>query len=115
VLKPGGHLVLSDVLLAADMPAVYPVPVTNLISASTYKSQLSLTGFEGATIESARKSTWESFAKYVATQGLQEVGGSADADRKKQTLAFIDAWDKVMQDYILVSARKPMVTPPKPR
>jgi len=115
VLKPGGHLVLSDVLLAADVPAVYPVPVANLISASTYKSQLSLTGFEGATIESARKSTWESFAKYVATQGLQEVGGSADADRKKQTLAFIDAWDKVMQDYILVSARKPMTTPPKPR
>ena len=116
VLKPGGHLVLSDVLLVANVPAVYPVPVANLISASTYKSQLSLTGFEGATIESARKSTWESFAKYVATQGFQEVRGiSADADRKKQTLAFIDAWDKVMQDYILVSARKPMVTSPKPR
>ena len=116
VLKPGGHLVLSDVLLVANVPAVYPVPVANLISASTYKSQLSLTGFEGATIESARKSTWESFAKYVATQGFQEVRGiSADADRKKQTLAFIDAWDKVMQDYILVSARKPMTTPPKPR
>src|SRR6478672_1482110 len=116
VLKPGGHLVLSDVLLVANVPAVYPVPVANLISASTYKSQLSLTGFEGATIESARKSTWESFAKYVATQGLQEVRGiSADADRKKQTLAFIDAWDKVMHDYILVSARKPMTTPPKPR
>ena len=116
VLKPGGHLVLSAVLLVPDVPAVYPVPAANLISASTYKSQLSLMGFEGATIESARKSTWESFAKYVATQGLQEVRGiSADADRKKQTLAFIDAWDKVMQDYILVAARKPMTTPPKPR
>lgn len=116
VLKPGGHLVLSDVLLVPDVPAVYPVPAANRISASTYKSQLALMGFEGATIESARKSTWESFATYVATQGLQEVSSiSADADRKKQTLAFIDAWDKVMQDYILVSARKPMTSPPKPR
>ena len=112
ILKPGGHLVLSDVLLIPDVPAVFPVPVANLISASTYKSQLSLTGFEVAIIESARKPTWESFAKYVATQGAQEVRGiSEDADRKKQTLAFIDAWDKVMEDYILVSARKPMATP----
>ena len=116
MLKPGGHLVLSDVLLIPDVPAVYPVPVANLISASTYKSQLSLTGFEVAIIESARKSTWEAFAKYVAKHGVQEVRGiSADADRKKQTLAFIDAWDKVMEDYILVSARKPMATPPKKR
>ena len=45
VLKPGGHLVLSDVLLAADVPASYPVPVANLISASTYKSQLFAHGF----------------------------------------------------------------------
>lgn len=120
-LKPGGHLVLSDVLLvASDVPAdswVYPIPVANLVSASTYKYQLSLTGFEAAAIESARKSTWESFAKYVATQSVQEDRGlSADiAARKKETLAFIDAWDKVMQDYILVSARKPMTTPPKTR
>ena len=81
--------------LIPDVPAVFSVPVANLISASTYKSQLSLTGFEVSIIESARKPTRESFAKYVATHGLQEVRGiSADADRKKQTLAFIDAWDK---------------------
>jgi ubiquinone/menaquinone biosynthesis C-methylase UbiE len=121
VLRPGGHLVLSDVLLfASDVLAdswVYSIPVSNLVSAYTYKYQLSLTGFEVATIESARKSTWESFAKYYATHSVQEVSGiSADiANRKKQTLAFIAAWDKVMQDYILVSARKPMTTLPKSR
>ena len=121
VLKPGGHLVLSDVLLfPSDVLSdswVYPIPAANLVSASTYKYQLSLTGFEVATIESARKSTWESFAEYVATQGVQETNGiSADiADRRKETVAFLNAWDKVMQDYILVSARKPMTTPPKTR
>jgi MPBQ/MSBQ methyltransferase len=120
-LKPGGHLVLSDVLIfASDVLAdswVFPIPVANLVSASTYKDQLSLTGFEVATIESIRKPTWESFAKYFATQGVQEGRGvSADiAIRKKQVLAFIDAWDKIMQDYILVSARKPKATPPKTR
>jgi MPBQ/MSBQ methyltransferase len=61
VLKPGGHLVLSDVLLfPSDVPSdlsAYPIPAANLVSASTYKCQLSLTGFEVATIESARKST----------------------------------------------------------
>lgn len=116
-LRPGGHLVLSDVLLVADVPVVYPVPAANLISASTYKSQLSLVGFEDATIESARKSTWETFAKYVATQSVQEDRDlSADiAARKKETLAFISAWDRDMQDYILVSARKPMTSPPNTR
>jgi hypothetical protein len=121
VLKPGGHLVLSDVLLFPSyVPSdswAYPIPVANLVSASTYKCQLSLTGFEVATIESARKSTWESFVEYIAAQNAQEVKGiSVDiADRRKETAAFVNAWDKVMQDYILVSARKPMTTPSRTR
>jgi len=120
VLKPGGHLVLSDVLFASDVLAdswVFGVPVSNLVSASTYKYQLSLMGFEVATIESARKSTWESFFEYVTTHDCEEVKGiSADtADRRKERFELLDAWDKVMQDYILVSARKPMTALPESR
>ncbi len=121
VLKPGGHLVLSDVLLFPSHVLsdswVYPIPTANLVSASTYKCQLLLTGFEVALIESARKPTWESFAEYVAAQSTQEAKEiSADiAARRKVTSAFLDAWNKVMQDYILVSARKPMSILPKTR
>ena len=120
VLKPGGHLVLSDVLLFPSSVSdswPYSIPVANLVSASTYQCQLSLAGFEVATIESARKSTWESFVDYIAAQDVQEVEGiSVDIDdRRRQRAAFVAAWDKVMQDYILISARKPMTTSAKTR
>jgi cyclopropane fatty-acyl-phospholipid synthase-like methyltransferase len=121
VLKPGGHLILSDVLLFASevlaVSSAIGIPVANLGSASTYEHQLSLTGFEVATIESARKSTWESFFKYVATRGFEELNGiSADiADRRKEQFELLDAWDKLIQDYILVSARKPTTAPPESR
>jgi len=106
VLKPGRHLVLSDILFGLG-PLLrrlnVEVPLENHVDRENYPALLVDAGFEPEAINSVLANTWGSFLpallKHAWTFGIGR-GLLYHA-------VFGWIWDLSISDYLLVSARKP--------
>jgi SAM-dependent methyltransferase len=100
VLKPGGHLVLSDILVSSPSRQI---PRANVVDIRDYGEQFTLAGFVDVEVISCLAQTWAEFRRrnvwaYVKSGHWSEAIRRAKMFRK---------WNRVFSDYILAAARKP--------
>ena len=105
VLKPGGQLVMSDLLMARGAPLS---PATNHVSGiDAYRSQLSRAGFHDVAVSDITGPTWHAYRRKFTQFAAQRperwlsLGGLRDL----YTLNVNSAW--AIRKCVLVSARKP--------
>jgi ubiquinone/menaquinone biosynthesis C-methylase UbiE len=100
VLEPGGHLLLSDILVTR---ATNNIPEANVVTLGEYETQLEKAGFYQPRFVSCRDQTWTAFRReYV--QASARAGLHSEAERRADSFR---KWDKLFSDYILVCAQKP--------
>jgi len=114
VLKPGGWLALSDLLIAApqesfamrrlaELPPTM-MPYANLWNLPTYRDLFEVLGFK-VTIESSYHETRQRFSAFYKNYCEQKiVAEPARADEYRRLLAVDSMFD--IGDYILVTAQK---------
>lgn len=72
VLKPGGRLVLSDVLFTSrrrlEQYSVFPSPENHLASVDEYRTLLAEVGYRTCVIEDARRDIWSGHFLHVANR-----------------------------------------------
>ncbi len=116
VLKPGGWLVLSDVIFAAPrasyslrlLPQLPPTifPHANNWNVLTYRDVIEVLGFT-VSLTSAYRQTWQRFLAfhnaYCEAKILSDPTRAADYQRGLADYALIDA---AVCDYLLVAAQK---------
>lgn len=111
VLKPGGCLALSDIILRSRQIAslMKRVPAANFVpDASQYRSILKGIGFENVRIVEARRQCWEGFRdhcfEYVCAKVLT---GQAPQSALERVAVSLTLSDFIFSNYLLVSACKP--------
>lgn len=100
VLRPGGFLVLADILVTGPCQEI---PEENVVSRAEYEEAIKRVGFLSPEIVSARNQTWESFLHRHFWHLLKMKGW-------KTAITWwwsLRDWDKRIVDYLLVSAQKP--------
>jgi ubiquinone/menaquinone biosynthesis C-methylase UbiE len=100
VLKPGGHLILSDILVAG---ASVEIPDANVVSRAGYERLLQDAGFPEPQVVSCRDQTWVAFQRryfWNLVKILDWDGAFHWWRRSAQR-------DRGIVDYLLVAARKP--------
>jgi SAM-dependent methyltransferase len=118
VLRPGGALVLSDVLMTARaMRRARRVPAANFVhSMEEYGGLLQRTGFRHIRIEDTTQESLGSFMHYARTSIEKKISGGEMKQRRAQRLARMMNKQAFMMDhytYIVVSARKPSKVVPQ--
>jgi SAM-dependent methyltransferase len=106
VLKPGGYLLLSDLLMAFRAPLA---PRENhLADARAYADLLKRIGFKRVKVCNATDETWLSFRKafghFMATQRIGDAL-SLNGLRDMFTINVNSSW--AIRGYVLAAARKP--------
>ena len=116
VLKPGGTLVLSDILfrrLATPFVGLYHVPRVNaLADVSRYRSHLEAAGFDKIEIEDVSEVSLRTFCRNLATWPASEyrAGRSklSKAVRRSIVHRMLAGYFRGMcKAYVLAAARKP--------
>lgn len=116
VLKPGGWLVLSDVVFAApresyalrQMSQLPPTifPHGNEWNMFTYRDFLEVLGFR-ASFTSAYRETWQGWVAFARTTAeARLITDPARADAYRQGLANLATFDAAICDYLLVAAQR---------
>ena len=111
VLKPGGWLALSDVLLSSrDINALNPYfPPDNYVpDLRSYESLYYRAGFQEVRVLDATGPCWKQFYRHCVRYVLDRVllsGSGWQALRK--TAASLSLWDLAIRYYLLAAARKP--------
>jgi len=100
VLKPGGHLILSDILVTR--PSV-EIPDENVVSRAEYEGLFEDAGFATPRIVSCRDRTWVPFRRryFWNLVRILEWGGAVHWWRRSRQM------DRGIVDYLLVTAQKP--------
>lgn len=115
VLKPGGCLALSDILLRSRQVAslMKRVPVANFIpDSSQYRSILECIGFEDVRVVEARRQCWEGFRDHCfAFVYAKVLTGQTPLSALENVAVSLTLSDFVFSNYLLVSARKPHRVP----
>jgi MPBQ/MSBQ methyltransferase len=112
VLKPGGCLALSDILLRSGrlaFLATRQIPLANFVdNVEKYRQVLRRCGFEDVRIIEAQHRCWELCKDHWLAFLLRKVL-AGEAPRAAMRKARLDAWfrDQVFNNYLLVSACKP--------
>lgn len=112
VLKPGGCLALSDILLRTKQIAALikkRVPLANYVSSvAEYRAVYERVGFEDLCIIEARAQTWEGFRDHCFRYARAKVlAGVATPALLRTTIAGLRLADWGFSQYLLVAARKP--------
>ena len=97
VLKPGGRLAVSDVVVAGEVPApiresilLWVGCVAGALSEEEYRSKLAAAGFEGVTVEPTRVYSVADAREFLASAGI-DVDAIAPQVEGKIRSAFIRA------------------------
>lgn len=122
VLKPGGGLCMSDILietppgltkLTANELRHHEVPLVNRVNAATYRDIMALIGFKNIVMTSSLTRTWHPFKTYLAgfttlrlAQMKPDQVRAAHLHEYGALQQVADQGDRDYQDYILVSATK---------
>jgi MPBQ/MSBQ methyltransferase len=111
VLKPGGCLVLSDILLKPNAIAWINerVPAANLIQeVGEYERAYRRCGFEDVRVIDARARCWEPHRDSLLRFAWAKTArGEASLARLRRFAAAMRATDRAIGPYLVVSARKP--------
>jgi len=118
VLKPGGSLVLSDMLLCKffrPFAELAKIPRANLVaSIAEFRSHLAAAGFEAIDVRDATQACLGGFRRHVARWPASERRGGR-MGIGKSLVASLVGWAMatylgiVCRTYLLASARKPVI------
>jgi ubiquinone/menaquinone biosynthesis C-methylase UbiE len=106
VLKPGGGLALSDVLLRSREVAAnnrYVPPANYVPDRASYEALYPRAGFQDVRTLDATGPCWKQFRDHC----LRYVAGRAGWGALRWVSASLDLWDFAIRSYLLVGARKP--------
>jgi SAM-dependent methyltransferase len=115
VLKPGGHLVHSDVLYSEDMPAslaerAHLPRVNQLPTPEALKERLAAAGFQETEIIDATPECWESFdrhSKEFAESFRNAMGWKLEPGQEGEPASMFSDAGPYIRYYLLASSRKP--------
>jgi MPBQ/MSBQ methyltransferase len=111
VLKPGGCLALSDILLRSRWAAAVAkrIPLANFQpSVEAYRLSLERCGFEAVRIIEARAEVWEAFRRHsLAFVWRKAVAGVVAWSVLRQMAVDARCKNWLFSNYLLVSATKP--------
>ncbi len=111
VLKPGGHLALSDILLRSRLAAVLAesIPEANFVpDVAEYRALYERCGFKDVRLIEARPQCWEACrVQNLAHASSKVLSGQVSWTTLERIAAMLEQWDWAISHYLLVSARKP--------
>jgi MPBQ/MSBQ methyltransferase len=111
VLKPGGYLALSDILLRPGFAAVLwqSIPEANFVpDVAEYRTLYERCGFENVQLVEARPQCWEAFrVQNLGYAWSKVLTGQASWTVFYRLATMLEHWDRAFSHYLLVSARKP--------
>jgi MPBQ/MSBQ methyltransferase len=111
VLKPGGCLALSDILLRSKRIAslMKRIPEANFVpDLAAYRATFTRAGFENPRITEARAQCWEGFRKHSFAFARRKVlAGQATRAGLRRVAVGLMRSDMAVSNYLLVAARKP--------
>ena len=118
VLKPGGSLVIADMLFRDFLKPFAEfgqVPRANLVpNIESYRNRLTAAGFEAVEVQDATQACLGGFRRHLATwpaserkRGRMKLGKSIAASFLSRAIASY--FGIVCKAYLMASARKPMV------
>jgi ubiquinone/menaquinone biosynthesis C-methylase UbiE len=117
VLKPGGWLVLSDILLKKP-PKVADYPVANFLHEVEYRELLERLGFDHVQMREALRQTYYPFYKKYSMVAAKEYFNVRrwprvflEEEFLLKTLGRFLLWRIAYRSYPLVSAQKPLPQP----
>jgi MPBQ/MSBQ methyltransferase len=111
VLKPGGCLALSDILVRSRQIAslMKRVPLANFVpDVAAYRLAFERAGFEDVRIVEARRQCWEGFRDHSLAFARRKVlMGQVPPVALRSVVTSLLRSDWVFSNYLLISARKP--------
>jgi uncharacterized protein with NAD-binding domain and iron-sulfur cluster/ubiquinone/menaquinone biosynthesis C-methylase UbiE len=106
VLKPGGYLAMSDLLMALGTPLV---PRKNHVSTPrAYRELLERCGFVDVMLSDATEQTWRAYRRRLTEYLIRESSRRVDATNLAGRLVYVNmmcAW--AIRHCVLTAARKP--------
>ena len=106
VLKPGGYLAMSDLLMARGTPLV--PPENHVSTPLTYRELLERCGFVDIVLSDATEQTWRAYRRRLTDYLIREASRSADATSLAGRLVYVNmtcAW--AIRRCVFAAARKP--------
>lgn len=112
VLRPGGGLALSDILVtpeAGERAVTKFIPAENLVSdVEDYRTMLTRAGFENIRLIEARAQTWEGFRDHSFEFMCDKVRSGQARMAQLISMRRMQNWrDWLCSNYLLVCAQKP--------
>jgi MPBQ/MSBQ methyltransferase len=111
VLKPGGCLALSDILVRSKQVAslMKRIPLANFVAdTAEYRSIVESVGFRDVRLVEARKQCWEGFRDHALKFAREKVfTGQASLPALRSVAVSLARSDWTFSNYLLVSACKP--------
>jgi MPBQ/MSBQ methyltransferase len=111
VLKPGGSLALSDILLRSKSVTAQAklIPTANYVpSLQDYERSYVRCGFEDLRVIEAREPCWEAYRDHrIRFSWGKVLAGQASWETFQRLVTGLKLWDWAIGHYLLVSARKP--------
>jgi MPBQ/MSBQ methyltransferase len=109
VLKPGGHLVLSDILFPRWVGKWNPRQTEKnyVQDLGEYRDVYLRAGFQEVEVVDATRECWEGFRKHlIQWQGKQMLSRRVDLRTASRSILRVLAGTLMLKQYVLVSARK---------
>jgi MPBQ/MSBQ methyltransferase len=109
ILRPGGWLVMSDVLME---PWATLMPAGNRVAGPmAYRAALVDAGFERVSVVDVTNQTWEA----LATRIREHLDRDPDVDvaTRRSAARWLTWTDRATRAYVLVAARKPRAAEPR--
>ena len=120
VLKPGGSLVLTDMLFRAFMKPIGDfgqVPPANFVrDIAAYRTELEAAGLESAGVQDATQACLRGFGRHLAQWPLSQhrsgrMGLAKTLAASAVSRGIAQYFRIVCKTYLIASARKPMLAP----
>jgi MPBQ/MSBQ methyltransferase len=112
MLKPGGHLLLSDILFRSEQWAgAWTVPHENsLPDVAAYRHSLDEAGFDHINIEDATDACWNGFCRNLGAwiDGQHGAAKIREDEWQMWTRIINGLANEAVAHYLLVAARKPL-------